>query len=78
MYTTTPLLLDLGEDYLLGSQAHLEEKAATTLDERGWSTEGILNAATCYRARNMLKSFREEVLAIAMGHGQDTSVDVLL
>ncbi|KAJ1324610.1 transcriptional regulatory protein GAL4 [Microdochium nivale] len=78
-YATIPLPLDLDDRHLFGAQEHLQKMASTTLDERGWSKEGTLFGATCYRARGMLKTIREEILAIALGHSdQETSVDMLL
>ncbi|KAH7018095.1 uncharacterized protein B0I36DRAFT_394728 [Microdochium trichocladiopsis] len=77
-FMTTPLPLDLREDYLFSNHSVLREKAATTLDERGWSTEGHFTAATAYRARGMLKTIREDILTIALGVEQNASVDALL
>ncbi|KXJ86956.1 hypothetical protein Micbo1qcDRAFT_152534 [Microdochium bolleyi] len=79
-FATTPLPLDLDSEHLFGSQSHLESVAATTLDERGWNTMGNLYGATCSRARGMLKGFRDEILAIALGSKSDreASVDTLL
>lgn len=77
-FTTTPLPLDLREEYLFGTQSHLETMASTTLNERGWSTEGKLTAATCYRSRGMLKTIREEILAIVLQNNQDVSIETLL
>lgn len=74
-----PLPLDLDDRHLFGAQDHLQRIALTTLDERGWSKEGSLFGATCYRARGMLKSIREDILAIALGHNdRETSVETLL
>ncbi|KAH7026732.1 uncharacterized protein B0I36DRAFT_248007, partial [Microdochium trichocladiopsis] len=70
-FMTTPLPLDLESDDLFGPQSRLEFVAANNLDERGWSKKGTLSGSTCFRARGMIKEFRDNILAIALGSNGD-------
>ncbi|KAI5465042.1 hypothetical protein BGZ63DRAFT_169041 [Mariannaea sp. PMI_226] len=77
-FTTTPIPLDLDNDYFFGGQNNFGTQAPSSFDERGWSTEGLHSAATCLRARSMLASIREEIFEIALKKRQRVSVDNLL
>ncbi|KAI0123391.1 hypothetical protein BJ170DRAFT_587235, partial [Xylariales sp. AK1849] len=76
-FVTTPMPLDLKDDYLfLGHEARVE-KVRNTLDERGWNTEGGFYSSTYTRARFMLAKIREQIAGIALGSESHTSVEDL-
>ncbi|KAH8664248.1 hypothetical protein BX600DRAFT_296113 [Xylariales sp. PMI_506] len=73
-FVTTPMPLDLKDDYLfLGYEARMH-KVRTTLDERGWNTEGGLYSSTYIRARFMLAKISEDIAVIALGTDSATSI----
>lgn len=66
-YVSTPLPLDLKDDYLFADRTTLEHAVANTLDSRGWNTEGGFYNSTIIRARAILAVIRDEVFEIALG-----------
>lgn len=66
--------LDIKDEYLFLDQESLSEKARTTVDEKGWNTEGGFYSATINRARYMLAQIREQIAEIALGNDFNASV----
>ncbi|KAI1869209.1 uncharacterized protein JN550_005839 [Neoarthrinium moseri] len=77
MFVTTPMPLDLKDDYFFLDHESRLEKMRTTLDEKGWNTEGGFYSSTYIRARLMLAKITEQIAVIALGTGSHTTRDDL-
>lgn len=76
-YVLTPMPLDVADSDLLSDRATLV-RAAQALDSDGWNRDGRLYPATVLRARWQIALFRDEIFEIALGHGEETTVEDLL
>ncbi|KAI0886619.1 uncharacterized protein GGS22DRAFT_178756 [Annulohypoxylon maeteangense] len=76
-YSSTPLPLDLS-DQVLFSDHDTFMKAVGRLDERGWSTDGVIHHTTRIRARAIIARLREELFEIALAKDQVASIETLL
>ncbi|KAM0326240.1 hypothetical protein ACHAQA_006837 [Verticillium albo-atrum] len=76
-YISTPLPLDLRNEDLMGDRETIA-RAVATLDENGWNTDGGLYPATVVRARTLLASVKDEIIEIALGNDNQTTVEDLL
>jgi hypothetical protein len=76
-FITTPLPLDIKDEYFALDPDSLRQKAKDTLDECGWSTEEGVNQITVYRARCILTKIREQIAEIALGHDAGTTINEL-
>ncbi len=75
-YTCTPPPLDLRGDVLLAGSDVLAG-ALDDLDEDGWSRTAKWGSTTLTRVRIMMAVVRDELLEIALGHGEDGDLHVL-
>jgi hypothetical protein len=75
---TTPLPLDINDDYLFGDPETLRARVADSLDEKGWNTEGGHYPATYTRGRTMIAYIKGEAFEIALGNGPAVSSADLL
>lgn len=76
-FITTPLPLDLKDEYIFLDQESMTQKATKTLDEHGWSIERGLYSSSIIRARCMAARVREEIVEVALGHESDSSANML-
>lgn len=72
-YVSTPLPLDLKDDYIFADKHAFENAVASTLDCNGWSLEGGLYSSTTVRARAMISIIKDEVFEVALGPGALTA-----
>ncbi|KAM0809602.1 hypothetical protein AB5N19_09946 [Seiridium cardinale] len=77
-FITTPMPLDIKDEDLFLDQKSLIEKVRTTVDDKGWNTEGGFYSATYIRARYKMAQFREQIAEIALGNDCQATVDDLL
>lgn len=77
-FVTTPLPLDLADDYLSGDQETLLARVSDSLDENGWNIEGHVHHATWMRASMMLVDIKEAVIEIACWTRLQESIELLL
>jgi hypothetical protein len=78
-YISTPLPLDLKDDYLFQDEKVLARAVAETLDSKGWNTEGRMYYSTLIRARSMLGVITDEIFELVLGRNTSTcSVDYIL
>ncbi|KAK6062539.1 hypothetical protein SCUP515_13265 [Seiridium cupressi] len=77
-FITTPMPLDIKDEDLFLDQKSLIEKVRTTVDDKGWNTEGGFYSATYIRARYIMAQFREQIAEIALGNDRQATVDDLL
>lgn len=75
-YCSTPLPLDLRDEDLVSDPATLL-RAAESLDERGWNTDGRLYSTTLIRARCLISSIREEIFEVALSKTVFATLDQL-
>lgn len=73
-----PLPLDIKEEYLFGDVAILHARAADTIDDMGWSTEGGLYGPTFIRGRTMIAHIKGQIGEIALGNSPAVSLDDIL
>ncbi|EGX94297.1 Fungal transcriptional regulatory protein [Cordyceps militaris CM01] len=76
-YYTAPLPLDLRDEDLIAGSATLN-KAISSLDERGWNTDGGLYSATVARARTMMALVRDEVFEVTLSNGRNPTLEYLM
>lgn len=77
-YLTTPLPLDLRDDYLF-EEGGLDRAITETLDSEGWNTEGGLYYSTYTRANALLLQVADEIFEIVLGrNGQRCPRDQVL
>ena len=76
-YVSTPLPLDVADDDLRGDEA-TRRAALSSLDGAGWNTDGKLHEATLVRARFMISLVRDELIEVALSHGEPASIQALL
>ncbi|KAK9414545.1 hypothetical protein SUNI508_11118 [Seiridium unicorne] len=77
-FITTPMPLDIKDEDLFLDQKSLIEKVRTTVDDKGWNTEGGFYSVTYIRARYIMAQFREQIAEIALGNDRQATVDDLL
>jgi hypothetical protein len=76
---STPLPLDLKDDYLFEDEQGLARAVAETLDSKGWNTEGGVYYSTLTRARSMLGVIADEIFELVLGRSTSIrSVDYIL
>ncbi|KAH8897588.1 hypothetical protein GQ53DRAFT_617320, partial [Thozetella sp. PMI_491] len=77
-YTTSPMPLDLKDEYLFMDQETLASRAADTPDEHGWNKDGDIHSGTYSRASMISARFREQVIEIALGPVSTSTVAEIL
>jgi hypothetical protein len=65
-HSSTPLPLDLSDEYLLAGEPHLSN-AVSSLDATGWNTEGQIYSTMILRARTMFAYICGDILVLALG-----------
>ena len=76
-YVSTPLPFDLKDDVLL-SDAETISNAVNSLNKHGWNTDGKIYSTTILRARALLARVKEEIMEIALGNSEFSSIETLL
>jgi hypothetical protein len=66
-YVSTPLPLDLKDDYIFSDEDTFEHAVATKLDAEGWNIEDGFYCSTIVRTRAMISIIKDEVFEIALG-----------
>ncbi|OAR03112.1 hypothetical protein LLEC1_06387 [Akanthomyces lecanii] len=75
-YFSTPMPLDIADQDLL-DPASLE-RAAQSLDDKGWNTDGKLHSSTAIRARFMISMIRDELVEATLSKASHVDIDYLL
>jgi hypothetical protein len=66
-YISTPMPLDLKDEYLFLDGESLRRKVAESLDDKGWNTEGGVWHSTLLRARAMQSLIADEIFEVVLG-----------
>lgn len=75
-YFSTPMLLDIADQHLLDAASL--ERAAQSLDDKGWNTDGKLHSSTAIRARFMISMIRDELVEATLSKASHVNVEYLL
>lgn len=75
-YFSTPMPLDISDKDLL--QEDSLRRAASTLDGKGWNTNGELHSTTVMRARFMIAMIRDELVEATLGRAGHVNINYLL
>lgn len=65
-YVSTPLPLDLKDDYLFANADELEHIICSKLDSSGWNIEGGVYYSTTLRARSKLAVMADEIFELVL------------
>ncbi|KAH8678462.1 hypothetical protein BX600DRAFT_452094 [Xylariales sp. PMI_506] len=76
-YCSVPLPLDIQDEDFIGDAETLS-RAAASLDEHGWNTQGAIYPSTIIRARAMIAYIRDEIFDIALSMNITVTIDQLL
>jgi hypothetical protein len=66
-YISTPVPLDLKDEYLFLDGESLRRKVTEGLDDKGWSTEGGVYYSTLLRARAIQSVIADEIFEVVLG-----------
>lgn len=76
-YMLTPLPLDVSDEVLM-SDSETIATAVEALDHNGWNRKGECSSTTIVRARAKLARVKDEVMEVALGNPEYTSINALL
>lgn len=76
-YMLAPHPLDLSDEELMSDPETLA-KAVEALDENGWSRKSDYYSTTIVRARVKLARVKDQIMEVALGNPEYTSIDALL
>lgn len=68
-FCSTPMPLDISDEDIASDKTTLAH-AIQSLDDHGWNTGGKIYPSTVIRARYMIASIRDELIAVALSHNQ--------
>ncbi len=75
-YFSTPMPLDIADQDLLDAASL--ERAARSVDDKGWNTDGKLHSSTAIRARFMISMIRDELVEATLSKASHVNIDYLL
>lgn len=73
-FCSTPMPLDISDEDLASDKTALSH-AVQSLDDQGWNTSGKIHPSTVIRARYMIASIRDELIAVALSHNKQVERD---
>ncbi|KAF4783628.1 hypothetical protein HER10_EVM0012038 [Colletotrichum scovillei] len=73
-FCSTPMPLDISDKDLASDKTALSH-AVQSLDDQGWNTSGEIHPSTVIRARYMIASIRDELIAVALSHSKEVERD---